>query len=109
MSLGLNKIDKKVVQFIVAEIIIALEYLHSIGVSHRDLKPENIFVNEIGHLKLGDFGCAGVSQEAREKLKIRNHKQKDNIMEEDKLNTFVNLRPLLIARPWCPVPPVVEG
>lgn len=46
----------KTLQFIVAEIVLALEYLHSIGVSHRDLKPENIFVNEQGHIKLGDFG-----------------------------------------------------
>lgn len=84
--------DKKAIQFIVAEIILALEYLHSVGVSHRDLKPENIFITEQGHLKLGDFGCAGVSQQAREELKIKNHKHKDNIKEDGKLNTFVGTK-----------------
>lgn len=90
--LGLNKLDINIVRFIVAEIVLVLEYLHSVGVSHRDLKPENIFVNEEGHLKLGDFGCAGVSPEAREKLKIKNHKHRDNIKESDKLNTFVGTK-----------------
>lgn len=66
-----------------------LEYLHSIGVSHRDLKPENVFVTEEGHLKLGDFGSAGITPQARELLKITSHKHKDNMKEEDKLNTFV--------------------
>ena len=84
--------DRKAIQFIVAEIILALEYLHSVGVSHRDLKPENIFITEQGHLKLGDFGCAGVSQQAREELKIKNHKHKDNIKEDGKLNTFVGTK-----------------
>lgn len=84
--------QRPILQFIVAEIILALEYLHSVGVSHRDLKPENIFVNEEGHLKVGDLGSAGVSQTAREILKIKNHKHKDGAKEEDKLNTFVGTK-----------------
>ena len=28
--------------------------------SHRDLKPENILVDRTGHLKLADFGSAGL-------------------------------------------------
>ena len=35
---------KEVLQFIVSEILGALEYMHSVGVSHRDLKPENILL-----------------------------------------------------------------
>lgn len=84
--------NKHALQFIVAEIVLALEYLHSVGVSHRDLKPENIFVDEKGHLKLGDLGSAGVSKLARETLKIKNHKHKDGVKEEDKLNTFVGTK-----------------
>ena len=43
-------------QFIVSEIVCALDYMHKIGIVHRDLKPENIFINESGHIKIGDFG-----------------------------------------------------
>jgi serine/threonine protein kinase len=69
-----------------------LEYLHSVGVSHRDIKPENIFVNDLGHLKLGDLGSAGVSKLAREKLNIMSHKHKDGVKEDGKLNTFVGTK-----------------
>eukprot|EP00941_MAST-03F_sp_MAST-3F-sp1_P002993 g2993.t1 len=44
--------------FYSAEIVVALQYLHSMGVVHRDLKPENLLLDCNGHLKLGDFGTA---------------------------------------------------
>ncbi|KAJ6794556.1 serine/threonine-protein kinase D6PKL1-like [Iris pallida] len=42
-------------RFYVAEILLALEYLHMLGVVYRDLKPENILVREDGHIMLSDF------------------------------------------------------
>eukprot|EP01102_Stenamoeba_stenopodia_P000954 TRINITY_DN10866_c0_g1_i1.p1 TRINITY_DN10866_c0_g1~~TRINITY_DN10866_c0_g1_i1.p1 ORF type:complete len:788 (-),score=154.84 TRINITY_DN10866_c0_g1_i1:93-2456(-) len=44
--------------FYTAEIVVALEYLHSKGIIHRDLKPENILLATGGHIKLIDFGTA---------------------------------------------------
>jgi serine/threonine protein kinase len=42
----------------IAEIILAIEYLHDKNIIYRDLKPSNILVSEDGHLKLVDFGLA---------------------------------------------------
>jgi serine/threonine protein kinase len=79
-------------QFIVSEIVNALDYMHKIGIVHRDLKPENIFINESGHIKIGDLGSAGISEIARRLLKIKSYKHKDGEKEEGKLKTFVGTK-----------------
>lgn len=35
--------------------LVALEYLHAMGIVYRDLKPENILLREDGHIMLSDF------------------------------------------------------
>jgi serine/threonine protein kinase len=44
------------VKLYTAELILAIEYLHALGVVHRDLKPENILIDREGHLKITDYG-----------------------------------------------------
>ncbi|GAA6106521.1 rho-associated protein kinase 2-like isoform X1 [Tachysurus ichikawai] len=43
-------------RFYTAEVVLALDAIHSMGFIHRDIKPENMLLDHSGHLKLADFG-----------------------------------------------------
>jgi serine/threonine protein kinase len=46
------------IQLIVAETLLAVNYLHSKNILHHDIKPENILITKNGHFKLSDFGLS---------------------------------------------------
>uniref|UniRef100_A0A671N0X2 non-specific serine/threonine protein kinase n=1 Tax=Sinocyclocheilus anshuiensis TaxID=1608454 RepID=A0A671N0X2_9TELE len=46
------------VKFYLAELALALDHLHGLGIIYRDLKPENILLDNDGHIKLTDFGLS---------------------------------------------------
>ncbi|KAG8937676.1 hypothetical protein FRC00_002597 [Tulasnella sp. 408] len=66
-----GKFDQYRSRFCAAELLCALEQLHSFNVISRDLKPENILLGYTGHIALCDFGLC-----------------KLNTSESDKTNTF---------------------
>jgi CRP-like cAMP-binding protein/tRNA A-37 threonylcarbamoyl transferase component Bud32 len=55
-----GKLPSKECRFYTAQIVSALEYLHSHEVIFRDLKPENVLISKSGYLKLVDFGLSKI-------------------------------------------------
>ncbi|XP_074635478.1 rho-associated protein kinase 2-like isoform X1 [Acropora palmata] len=49
-------IPEKWAKFYGAEVVLALDAIHSMGFIHRDVKPDNMLLDKHGHLKLADFG-----------------------------------------------------
>ncbi|KAL9313234.1 hypothetical protein ACSQ67_018686 [Phaseolus vulgaris] len=47
------------------QLISAIDYCHSRGVSHRDLKPENLLLDDDGNLKISDFGLSALPEQLR--------------------------------------------
>ncbi|KAJ7565559.1 hypothetical protein O6H91_02G065300 [Diphasiastrum complanatum] len=60
MLRSLGCLEEDMARVYIAELVLALEYLHSLGVVHRDLKPDNILIAHDGHIKLTDFGLSKV-------------------------------------------------
>ena len=53
-------------RFYAAEIVLALEHIHSKHCIYRDLKPENILFDIDGHIKLTDFGLSKILLETKD-------------------------------------------
>ncbi|GJS62980.1 probable serine/threonine protein kinase IRE [Tanacetum coccineum] len=57
---NLGCLEEDMARVYIAELVLALEYLHSLNVIHRDLKPDNLLIGPCGHIKLTDFGLSKV-------------------------------------------------
>ncbi len=64
--MGAGRLPVKDAARIGTQIARAIDYAHEMKVVHRDLKPENILVDARGHVKIADFGLAGMKGNERD-------------------------------------------
>ena len=60
MNRKVAPLDEETAKHVAAEVLLAIEHLHSLGVVYRDLKLENILIDDDGHTRLADFGLTKV-------------------------------------------------
>lgn len=58
MQMSVRKLPLPLVRSIVAQLVLAVEYIHSKGIIHRDLKPRNVLIDSTLHVKVSDFGLS---------------------------------------------------
>ena len=62
------RFDDEKTSFYIAELILALNFLHKNKIIYRDIKPENILLELDGHIKLTDFGLSKICSGKNEKV-----------------------------------------
>ena len=63
-------VPEKWAKFYTAEVVLALDAIHSMGLIHRDVKPDNMLLDKHGHLKLADFGtCMKMDEVSSKQVK----------------------------------------
>ncbi|KAG5534800.1 hypothetical protein RHGRI_022795 [Rhododendron griersonianum] len=81
-------------RFYVAEVLLALEYLHMLGIIYRDLKPENVLVREDGHIMLSDFDLSLRCAVSPTLVKST------NLISESKTSAYC-IEPSCVIQPSC--------
>ncbi|KAK3267754.1 hypothetical protein CYMTET_23709 [Cymbomonas tetramitiformis] len=89
---GLGCLEEDMARQYIAETVLALEYLHSVGIVHRDLKPDNLLIGSDGHIKLTDFGLSvnGLIDRTSERLNaepVTEPERRNTIGDATDLNT----------------------
>ena len=57
-----KRFSEKETKFFIANMLLALEYIHSKNIIHRDIKPENLVLELNGYLRITDFGVAKINE-----------------------------------------------
>ncbi|PRQ58672.1 putative protein kinase AGC-PDK1 family [Rosa chinensis] len=77
-----GRLSEDEARFYAAEVVDALEYIHSMGLIHRDIKPENLLLTAEGNIKVADFGSVKPMQDSQITVL-------PNAASDDKACTFV--------------------
>ena len=68
-----EKFTESWAQFYLAEMFLAIEYLHENNIIYRDIKPENVMLDSQGHARLIDFGLCKIGVTDEESTHTRTH------------------------------------
>ncbi|KAA6398754.1 MAG: putative Serine/threonine-protein kinase AtPK1/AtPK6 [Streblomastix strix] len=85
-----ENLDESVVKQFLAEIVVAVEFLHTHNVVHCDLKPDNLLIGSDGHIRLTDFGLsfhslfksAAIGEEQQQEQQQEQQEQQDQQQSE---------------------------
>lgn len=55
-----KRFDEESTKYVIAQIALAIGYVHSKDIIYRDLKPENVMIENDGYVKLIDFGLSRI-------------------------------------------------
>ncbi|RPA71047.1 hypothetical protein BJ508DRAFT_110855 [Ascobolus immersus RN42] len=80
-----GKIGEKYIVVILREVLVALQYIHRLGIIHRDLKAANILINNDGRVQICDFGVSA------------------------QLSNVGGKRKTLVGTPWWMAPELIKG
>lgn len=75
------------VRTVFAQLLQAVQYLHSKNVIHRDLKSQNVFLAHDGHVRLGDFGLCRHTQKEHMNQPTLTHAGTDCYMAPEMLSS----------------------
>ncbi|KAJ3128758.1 hypothetical protein HK098_003524 [Nowakowskiella sp. JEL0407] len=92
-----------VAKFYAAEMVLALEEIHSLGIVHRDIKPDNFLITADGHIRLSDFGLATDMHYIRSSDYYTQHRAET----ERQLSNSLSMLSISLSPPTSPEKPKV--
>ncbi|KAL7615262.1 hypothetical protein Lser_V15G08239 [Lactuca serriola] len=101
-----RRFDEAAVRFYASEIVVALEYLHMMGIIYRDLKPENVLVRSDGHIMLTDFDLCLKCEDSTTPKLVQGQDQLSISSPSTTLCTKGSLSPFILPR--CSMPKVLS-